>query len=129
MKYILLTVVPFGLLLVLGFSGSTPSPAAVYGRPCAANSVHSTTTGGVSSSNIPASPAANRYYIVVCNSRQNTSALVKCRADGTAPVMAVANAGDVLGNGDCILYMMNASQVVKCIADTATTYITGYECL
>ncbi len=120
--------IPF-VASLLGFSGSTPSPTAVYGRPCATASVHTSTTGGVASVNVPASPATGRYYITVCNSRQNSSQLIKCRADGVAPVMAVTNPGDVLGVGDCILYMTNTSQVIKCIADGATTYITGYECL
>lgn len=76
---------------------------------------------------------SNRAYVVICNSKQNATSttLVKCRSDGTAPVMAISNAGDVLAVGECIVYSSprGAVQRSQCIADTATAYFTSFECL
>lgn len=49
--------------------------------------------------------APSRYYTVVCNSRDNTSGNVRCRADDGGVVTTTAGSiGDVLGVGDCITY-------------------------
>lgn len=95
---------------------------------------YTTTTVNTSSVDIPAASNKNRYYIVICVSKQTATAtaLVKCRNDGTAPVMAVTNPGDVLGVGDCIVYATTrgvVTQQVKCISDTVTSYVTSYECI
>lgn len=91
--------------------------------------VHTSTAVGVASTNTPAAQQAGRRYITICNSLQNTSTpSVKCRVDGTAPVMAATNAGDVLGVGDCILYPVSATVIPKCIADAAATNVTTFEC-
>lgn len=110
-----------------GGSGST-----VYSFPgtCTSSSAHKSTTVGIAAGNTPSAQTASRVYITLCNSLQNTGTpLVKCRVDGVAPVMAVTNPGDVLGIGDCITYPILAAQVPQCIADTATTYVTSFECV
>lgn len=87
------------------------------------------TTVSTSAGNTPSSQMAGREYLVLCNSLQNSGTpLVKCRVDGTSPVMAVTNPGDVLGVGDCITYTINASITASCISDGATTYVTSFEC-
>lgn len=87
------------------------------------------TSVGVAAVNTPASQLSGRMFITLCNSLQNAGTpLVKCRTDGTAPVMAATNAGDVLGIGDCITYPISSSVVPSCISDTAATYVTSFEC-
>lgn len=78
------------------------------------------------------STAANgRVYMVVCNSAQNAStAVVKCRQDGTAPVFAAANAGQVLLYGDCMTTTApTGADQFQCIADAAARNVTSYECV
>lgn len=75
--------------------------------------------------------AAGRIYMVVCNSAQNAStAVVKCRQDGTAPVFAAGNAGQVLLYGDCMTTTApTTADAVQCIADAAARNVTSYECV
>lgn len=88
------------------------------------------TAVGVVSGATPSSQLASRRFIILCNSIQNSgSPLVKCRVDGVAPVMASGNPGDVLAPGDCATYAIAAATIPQCIADTASTNVTSYECL
>lgn len=88
------------------------------------------TSVGTSAASTPSSQLASRRYIVLCNSLQNSgNPLVKCRADGVAPVMAAGNAGDVLGVGDCLPYPVSASTVIQCISDASGTNVLSSECL
>lgn len=111
--------------LVLGPSGLvSTTPVA-----CTASSVNSSTSVGVASVSTPAAALAARLYTLVCNSPQNAGVpLVKCRADGTSPVMAIGNPGEVLEVGDCVVYTLSAGTDIKCISDTAATYVTTFEC-
>lgn len=113
---------------IVAGSGSTASNVNVTPQQCGTVS-HKSTTAGVAAAATPSSALASRRFVTLCNSAQNTgSPLVKCRADGTDPVMAVTNPGDVLGVGDCITYPVASTVTTKCIADTATTYVTSLEC-
>lgn len=117
---------------LVGAGGGGGSTATVLTLPavCTSSSVHKSTTVGVAAGNTPSSQAASRAYLTLCNSLQNTGTpLVKCRMDAVAPVMAAGNPGDVLGIGDCITYPVAAAQVVQCIADAASTYVTSFECV
>lgn len=94
------------------------------------------TNACAASTTTPATPASGRIYINVCNSPQNTSAaLVKCRADGTAVVLAPGNVGDTLTYGDCITYAVSAATGVQCISDgggnvdAGCPTLTSYECV
>lgn len=110
--------------------GSSGSSFPVTPQQCTGGPTSKITTVGTSAGTTPSSQLASRRYIVLCNSLQNSgNPTVKCRADGTAPVMAVGNAGDVLGVGDCLMYPIAASVTISCIADAATTYVTSSECL
>lgn len=96
------------------------------------STVNKITSVGVAAGSTPSSQLASRRYITLCNSLQNTgSPLVKCRTDGTNPVMAASssNPGDILGVGDCILYPLPSTTTIACIADTAATLVTSWECL
>ncbi len=123
-------------------SGTVPgAAAAVVGPDGGAVRVQdtqcSTVTGsqkitsvGVASTTTPATQMANRIYIELCNSLQNSgNPIVKCRIDGTAPVAAATNLGDVLGIGDCIRYTVSAGIIPLCISDAAATYVTSFECV
>ena len=86
------------------------------------------TSVGVTSTPVPATAAAVRVWVLVCNSLENTGTpKVKCLANGGTPVMGRANPGQVLGVGDCFQYTTQTA--VNCIADTAATAVTSYECL
>jgi hypothetical protein len=66
----------------------------------------------------------------VCNSSENASSIVlKCRADGTAPVAGATAAGDALLKGQCARYEVGKGTTVKCIAASGTVYVTSYECV
>ena len=82
------------------------------------------------STTTPSAAQAGRLWTTVCNSVQNVSSrVVKCRADGTAPVFALTNAGDVLSVGDCALYTVSDARNILCIANTAAgTDVQTYEC-
>lgn len=97
---------------------------------CALTSPNKITTVGTSATPVPAAATAGRLYEEICNSLQNTgNPIVKCRTDGTNPVAAAGNAGDVLGIGDCIRYTAPSSVVPACISDAAGTNVTSYECV
>lgn len=129
-------------------AGTTPWRVNVTPRPCAlklpdAGTPYAVTVVGTSWLNVPgtsgagvgdAGVAANLYrsYIVVCNSKQSVAtALLKCTSDGTTPVMAAGNIGEVLAVGACVSYSspVGLPQAVKCIADTASTYALSFECI
>lgn len=68
-----------------------------------------------------------RYYTVVCNSKDNTSGNIRCRADDAGTVSAtVGTVGDVLGVGDCIHYTNPVSLRIYCIG--TSVYATTFEC-
>lgn len=92
--------------------------------------LHKLVTVSGTAVNVPTASATGRVYVEICNSLQNTgNPSVKCRADGVAPVMAAGNAGTVLGLGDCVQFAASPYNVVQCIADTANTNVTSYECV
>jgi len=72
--------------------------------------------------------ATARSYTVLCNSRDNTTGTIRCRADdGGVPVVTVGSVGDALSPGDCINYTNPVSKPIKCIG--ASTYLTSFECV
>ena len=96
---------------------------------CAITSPNATTTVGVTATNVPAAAASGRWYATVCVSLENTGApVVKCRADGTDPVMGAGNAGDTLGLGDCVTYPMKSARAIRCISG-GSVFTTSYECV
>jgi len=78
---------------------------------------------------VPATAASARRFITICNSPENTGTpKIKCREDGTAPVMGLGNAGDVLNVGDCVPYTVTDQQTVSCNTDTNATHALSLEC-
>jgi hypothetical protein len=111
-----------GSITVTGTANNAPAQCT--------STAHKTTSVGVAAGTTPSTQLASRRYLVLCNSLQNSgNPMVKCRADGTPPVMAVANAGDVLGVGDCLQYNLAAATTLSCIADVAATNVTSFECV
>jgi hypothetical protein len=116
-------------------TGSDGGVVMTYPGTCAQTAadgglLHKSTAVGTSAVPVPTTSTASRISLEVCNSLQNTGTpLLKCRADGTAPVMAVTNAGDVLGIGDCRVFNIPASNVLQCIADAASTNALSFECV
>lgn len=109
-------------------TGSGGSAVATVPFPCLAiaNS-HKVTSVGLVAVSVPSAVAGNRQFVRLCNSAENSGIPnVKCRNDGSDPVMGIANAGEVLSVGDCATYGGDAG--VRCISDTAATAVTTYEC-
>ena len=117
-------------------SGSAPGTSSIVAgpdggavnvqSPCV-TVVESVTSVGVAATAVPASAQVARKLVVICNSIENTGTpVLKCRADGTNPVVGNTNPGVSLGRGDCVLYSTNI--VVNCIADTASTAASSSEC-
>lgn len=112
-----------GISTVNGYPGPCAATSSDGGAPQRVTSV------GVAASTCPAQQDLNRRYIVYCNSSENTgSPIVKIRIDGTAPVIGIATAGDVLLPGDCILYPISSAAAPSCIANAASTAVTSFEC-
>lgn len=92
--------------------------------------VESVSDAGTTAIPVPlAGNAANRVWMLVCNSAENTdqNALVKCRGDNTNPVMGTSNAGLVLDNGSCFLYTVSSG--VRCISNASNIAVSTSECL
>lgn len=69
-----------------------------------------------------------RVYVVVCNSRESTgTGNVRCRSDGTAPVLDAGTPGILLAVGECVPLSNAGGQPVKCIA-SGDYFVTSYEC-
>lgn len=95
---------------------------------CSAASVNAATAVSTASVAVPAATTATRVSILVCNSLENTGLpLVKCRDDNTAVALGVANPGETINPGDCIMY--NSKVGVRCISNTASTAVTTFECV
>lgn len=110
-----------------GGSGTGATAVAVYPYPCNQTSPNKQTyqDGGVQ--NVPTTAATNRLYTIICNSKDNSSGNLRCRADGTSPTNVVGSAGDVLGAGDCIPYTNPSGSPVKCIG--SGLYVSSFECV
>ncbi len=97
-----------------------------FQAPCV-TVVETVTSVGVTATPVPASAQTARKIVLICNSTENAGVpKVKCRADGTNPIIGSGTAGQTLGVGDCILYSTHA--VVNCISDTAATAVSSSEC-
>lgn len=102
------------------------SSVATYPYPCSA--VYQATylmDGGVVTVGVA---PTSRLYLIACNSRDNTSGNIRCRADADAGVLVTTagSIGDVLSTGDCISYTNPVGRPVKCIG--GGTYLTTFEC-
>ncbi len=110
-------------------TGSDGGAVIIQPVRCTGTGAQKITTVGVAAGNTPSTQLATRVYLELCNSLQNSgNPIVKCRVDGTAPVAAAGNVGDVLGVGDCIRYDIGAATVPQCISDAAGTNVTSFEC-
>ncbi len=82
---------------------------------------------GTSAVATPATALANRKFVFICNSPENTGTpFVKCRGDGATPVIGIAGVGQALSKGDCIT--ISTTSGVVCVADTAATGVSITEC-
>jgi len=110
--------------------GGTPtgtSYSAVYPYPCRTTSPNKVVYHDGGSQNVPGTSATSRLYTVVCNTRDNTTGNLRCRADGTTPTVTAGSAGDVLGVGDCISYTNPSGFPVKCVG--LNLYSSTFECV
>ena len=117
-----------------GGGGNLPdggSSGASVPYQCQITSPHKVTSVTNASTTTPATAVPLRLWVNLCNSIQNAAgSIVKCRGDGTAPVFAATNAGDVLGLGDCVTYYLSSTRNVLCISNAAGGIdIQTYECL
>jgi len=115
---------PWPVTVSGGAGGAVSVTPAVCGSP-----THKITSVGVAAAVTPAAQLPSRRFITFCVSLENSgNPTVKCRIDGTNPVLGNTNVGDVLGVGDCITYPIPAGVTPKCIADAAATAFTSLEC-
>lgn len=105
-------------------SGTTGT--ATYPYPCS-QAVQATYLMDAGSINIGL--ASTRLYTIVCNSRDNSTGNVRCRADSDGGVVAttVGTTGDVLSTGDCISYTNPPGVPIRCIG--GGVYVTSFECV
>jgi hypothetical protein len=118
------------LVLALVVAQYTGTPATTKAAPatCGTPRQSVVAVGGVAAG-VPASPLSARAWADVCVSVENSgSPIVKCRADGVAPELGTAAAGDALAKGDCIRYAPPAGQAIRCIASAEGTAVTITEC-
>ncbi len=128
------TSVSVAVTVTANDGGTTPSyPTSMVSTPypCGSGSVHGqfTMDGGAQTMNtlVSGGGTPTALYIIVCNSKENTGTdVIRCRADGVAPV-ATANApGLILGVGDCVPYSTTGYSTVQCIG--SGSYVSTYEC-
>lgn len=78
---------------------------------------------------VPAAPLQGRRYIRICVSPENVgSPYVKCLLGGDAPVIGIANPGDVIPTGECVPYTAASTDTIKCIGSAAGVGVTTFEC-
>jgi len=92
---------------------------------------------GGDASRCPTFPLAGRRTVTLCSSPKNTGTPYwTIRADSVWPTTAAGSAGQVLGNGDCVMYVMGSAVGIdagvganlNCIADTSNAILTMTEC-
>ena len=70
---------------------------------------------------------SGRWMVRLCNSPRNSGLpIVTCTSDGTNPDAGLASRGESLEVGDCVTYTTSAP--VLCVSDSASTYVTPWEC-
>lgn len=106
------------------------SSAASVPFQCQITSPNKVTSVTTASTTTPATAQPFRLWMNVCNSPQNAAgSIAKCRADGTAPVFAATNPGDVLTLGDCVTYYLPSTRNILCISNAAGGIdVQTYEC-
>ncbi len=68
-------------------------------------------------------------YIVVCNSVENTStANIRCRDDGVAPILDGGAPGTVLSVGQCVSFTSNTSVTAPLWCIGTSNWVSTYEC-
>lgn len=114
-----------------GTAGQATYPSQCSATSADGGSVEQNTTVGAAAVQVPGSPRAGRVYINICNSAQNAStAIIKCRQDGVAPVFAAGNPGQVLLFGDCFVSTApTTANTIQCIGSGAGLNVTSYECV
>jgi len=106
------------------------APLGVSAQAVCRNPTPSVTTVGLSAVAVPATPLDGRTQIVICNAAENaTAATVKCRSDGANPTIGPGYVGDAIARGTCQPYFAGSGLPIKCISDTASTYVVGRECV
>jgi hypothetical protein len=115
------------LLLALAASGIAYAGAGQCDNP----TWKTTKITDAGADKVPATNAASRVSIMVCNGAENaTSTIIKCAArlgDGGLAVGA-ANPGDALNVGDCIPYPLDYTVQLWCTG-TVGAYVSTLECL
>ncbi len=116
------------MLVLLVALAQWSGPAPKFPPSCGTNR-HTVVAVSGTATAMPASPLAARAWADLCVSVENTGApVVKCRADGTAPVLGTTEPGDVLAIGDCIRYAPPQGTAIRCISDTSNTAVSVTEC-
>jgi len=100
--------------------------SSVYASPYICSSTSRETSYVMDGGAITIGTLNPRVYIVACNTSDNTTGVVRCRADGTAPIIDAGAPGTVLAVGACVPYSNPGGRAVKCIG--TSNYVSAYEC-
>lgn len=127
--FVQVTPLPFSPATVAQVDGDGGTTNAQSGPPFQCPHVYQNTylmDGGIIEMG-RAPSGVGRYYTIVCNSKDNTSGNLRCRADDAGVVSTTAGSiGDVLGVGDCINYSNPVANPIHCIG--GSIYATTFEC-
>jgi hypothetical protein len=105
--------------------GGFPSGATGAPYPCGPTSINGVTQ--MDGGSITIGTLSRRLYIVICNSKENSSGNIKCRGDNTAASLTAGTPGTWLAVGDCIPFANPAGFTARCIGGNAN-YASWYEC-
>ncbi len=67
-----------------------------------------------------------RLYLVIVNSKDNGSGVIRCRNDATCPILDAGSVGLVLDVGDGVPYSNSTGKIVKCIG--VGNFVSVSEC-
>lgn len=117
---------PQGRLVLAG--GGTDAGISVTVPYCTTTRSAEAVAVGTSPTAVPADGGlAGRWMIRLCNSPRNSGVpIVTCTSDGTNPDAGLGSRGESLEVGDCVTYTTGST--VTCISDSASTYVTPWEC-
>lgn len=111
------------------FSLSSTGDLHLTDKTCTSVAQSILSIGNGAAVTVPAASLAGRRYIRICVSSENVgSPYIKCLLGGNAPIIGIANPGDVIVTGECLPYTAASTDTIKCIGSAAGVGVTTFEC-